>query len=121
MTYLKIAEHYDNCFKKHGDSNLGVDWPNHQDTLTRHQIMLEVIRETPCTLLDFGCGLGHLNEYILTSTLNEKIEYSGLDINEGYYNACQNKFPNLKFYHTDLLIEKNIPKFDYIIINGFFT
>lgn len=121
MTYLKIAEHYDNCFKKHGDSNLGVDWPNHQDTLTRHQIMLEVIRETPCTLLDFGCGLGHLNEYILTSTLNEKIEYSGLDINEGYYNACQNKFPNLKFYHTDLLIEKNIPKFDYIIINGVFT
>ena len=35
MSYLKIAEHYDNCFKQHGDNNLGVDWPNYKDTLTR--------------------------------------------------------------------------------------
>ena len=24
--YLKIVAHYRDCFKKHGDSSLGVDW-----------------------------------------------------------------------------------------------
>ena len=56
MSYLSIAKHYDDCFKKHGDSNLGVDWPNYEDTLIRHKIMSEMIRQDNSTILDFGCG-----------------------------------------------------------------
>ena len=44
MTYLKIAEYYDKCFKEHGDNNLGVDWPKYEDTLTRHQVMFDLIK-----------------------------------------------------------------------------
>ena len=82
MSYLKIAEHYDKCFKEHGDNNLGVDWPNYEDTLTRHQVMLELVQTTPSTLLDFGCGLGHFREYISNTPLKNDIIYSGLDINK---------------------------------------
>ena len=43
MNYLKIANHYNQCFEKNGDTHLGVDWPNYEDTLTRYKIMLELI------------------------------------------------------------------------------
>ena len=77
-SYLKIAQHYDDCFKQHGDSNLGVDWPNYEDTLTRHQVMFDLInpKEQPhitnSTLLDFGCGLGHFYEWLSTQTYSPK-------------------------------------------------
>jgi SAM-dependent methyltransferase len=121
MNYLKLAEHYDKCFKEHGDNNLGVDWPNYEDTLTRHQIMLELIKEENCSLLDFGCGLGHFQEYINTLPILNSIKYSGLDINRSFYNACKIKYPHLDFYHIDILHENNLPNFDYIVCNGTFT
>jgi SAM-dependent methyltransferase len=119
MSYLKLAEHYDKCFQKYGDSNLGVDWPNYEDTLTRHQVMYEIIKKENSTLLDFGCGLGHFNEWIINN--NKQVQYSGLDINEGFYNTCKIKFSNLSFYNVDIFRENNLPNFDYIIINGVFT
>ena len=125
MSYLKIAEYYDNCFKQHGDSNLGVDWPNYEDTLTRHQVMFDLIKSkeqshiTNSTLLDFGCGLGHFYEWIHTKIYQPK--YSGLDINEGFYNTCKTKYPNLSFYNIDIFKNNNLPNFDYITINGVFT
>jgi SAM-dependent methyltransferase len=121
MKYLKLAEHYDKCFQEHGDSNLGVDWPNYQDTLIRHEVMLELIKEQDCSLLDFGCGLGHFFEYIKSNTLLPHIKYSGLDISKGFCEACKVKYPYLDFYCLDILQEDNLPNFDYIICNGTFT
>ena len=121
MSYLKIAEHYDNCFKQHGDSILGVDWPNYKDTLTRHQVMLELTRDEDCSILDFGCGLGYFYDYIRKSKYGPFIKYSGLDINEGFYNFCKTKYPYIKFYHKDILQNDDIPNFDYVICNGTFT
>ena len=66
MSYLKLAKHYNECFEKHGDTHLGVDWPKYEDTLIRHQVMMDLIKDknTNNSLLDFGCGLGHLYEFI---------------------------------------------------------
>jgi SAM-dependent methyltransferase len=120
MSYLKLAEHYDKCFQKYGDSNLGVDWPNYEDTLTRHQVMFDLIKDKNSTLLDFGCGLGHFFKW-MSETQNYMPTYSGLDINKSFYHTCRDKYPFLNFYHTDILIDDNIPNFDYIVCNGTFT
>lgn len=29
--YRSIVDHYEACLEKHGDSHLGVDWPNPKD------------------------------------------------------------------------------------------
>lgn len=121
MSYLKIAEHYDNCFQQHGDNNLGVDWPNYKDTLIRHSVMYDIIENKESTLLDFGCGLGHYYEWIENINNPKLAKYSGLDINEGFYNTCKTKFPHLTFYHLDIFKDDNLPNFDYITINGVFT
>ena len=41
--YLSIVAHYERCLEKHGDTYLGVDWPNREDADTRYEVMLEVI------------------------------------------------------------------------------
>jgi SAM-dependent methyltransferase len=122
MKYLKIAEHYNNCFEKHGDNHLGVDWPNYEDTLVRHNIMFELLKgEKNVTLLDFGCGLGHFYDFLKLNNYDKFINYSGLEINDNFYNLCKTKYPQLNFYHKDILLDNDIPNFDYIICNGTFT
>jgi SAM-dependent methyltransferase len=119
MSYLKIAEHYDNCFKQHGDNNLGVDWPNYKDTLTRYKVMYDIVDDYS-HILDFGCGLGHFYDWIKAN--NKIVSYSGLDINKGFYDTCKAKYPEVNFYYSDILKDDNFtPKFDYIIVNGVFT
>lgn len=123
MNYLKIAKHYNECFEKHGDNHLGVDWPKYEDTLIRHQVMLDLIKDknTNNSLLDFGCGLGHLYEFILKNNYTKNIKYSGLDINLNFYNHCASKYPDIQFYLKDVLIDNELPNFDYIVCNGTFT
>jgi len=122
--YSSIVRHYESCLKKYGDTHLGVDWPNESDAKKRYRVMLEVIRpDIPdrVSLLDFGCGLSHLYEYILEHQLDH-VEYSGLDISEKFINISRSKFPAVSYYCLDILDEQvDLPRFDYIVMNGVFT
>ena len=56
MTYKNIVDHYENCYKQHGDSHLGVDWPDKADADTRYRIMTEGVEYCGGdSILDFGC------------------------------------------------------------------
>lgn len=123
--YLSIVEHYESCLQQHGDSHLGVDWPNQQDAQTRYRVMLDVIPSTatdkPVRLLDFGCGASHLYEYILMHGM-DRITYSGLDLSDRFIELSKSKFPAVDYYCIDLLDEgATIPDVDYIVMNGVFT
>ncbi len=123
--YLSIVAHYEDCLAKHGDTHLGVDWPNREDALKRYRVMLEVIRPTApaqkITLLDFGCGASHLYEYI-RSCGPAQIEYAGLDLSEQFVRLAQSKFPANKYYCLDVLdAQASLPQFDYVVMNGVFT
>ena len=63
--YRAIVGHYEACLAEHGDTHLGVDWPNAEDAETRHRVMLDLVRDRPATLLDFGCGASHFYEHIV--------------------------------------------------------
>lgn len=123
--YLRIVSHYEACLEQHGDSHLGVDWPKAEDVEKRHRVMLDVIkpdsRNKKVSLLDFGCGAAHLNDYILVQGL-ENIQYAGLDLSEKFVWLSQSKFPKNQFFCLDLLDDTaSLPGFDYIVLNGVFT
>jgi hypothetical protein len=123
--YKTIIEHYEACFKAHGDTHLGMDWPTIEDALKRYQVMLELFKykkqDAPMSLLDFGCGASHLFQFMQEqTTLN--INYSGLDISQAFIDLSQEKFPDNTYYCLDVLEEsEKLPHFDYIICNGIFT
>ena len=85
--------------------------------------MLDLIKDknTNNSLLDFGCGLGHLYEFILKNNYSENLKYSGLDINLNFYNHCSSKYSDIQFYLKDVLKDNELPNFDYIVCNGTFT
>lgn len=123
--YLSIVSHYESCLEQHGDTHLGVDWPKTEDVAKRYRVMLEVIktesREQRVSLLDFGCGAAHLNEYIQQAGL-QNIEYAGLDLSEKFISLSKGKFPTSQFFCLDVLDDKvSLPAFDYVVLNGVFT
>lgn len=122
--YHSLVEHYERCLAEHGDSHLGVDWPNARDAETRYRVMLDVIApapERPVTLLDFGCGAGHLYEYLLQQGRAE-IEYVGVDASAQFVELCRRKFPHVRFHCLDVLAgDSALPEADYVVMNGVLT
>ncbi len=124
--YSSITAHYEACLAEHGDSHLGVDWPNAADAETRYGVMLDVIRRplerTPTRVLDVGCGAAHLNEYIVRNGITD-IDYIGLDISPKFVELSRAKFPNTQFWCADVLTanENELPSCDYAVMNGVFT
>lgn len=124
--YYKIVKHYEGCFDKYGDTHLGVDWPKLEDVDKRYKVMLDlIIQDTPSlsnvSLLDFGCGTGQLNTYLIGNKVLG-IEYAGLDISEKFISYCRSKYPKNEFYQLNLLDPKaQVPLYDYWIMNGVFT
>jgi len=125
-SYLKIGRHYTECFKKHGDSNFGVDWPNEDDAIRRYEVMLNTIfndaRLKKYNILDFGCGTSALYDYIIKKNLDDKINYTGIDISEEYIKTSKEKYPNNTYYFQDIL-DGNITlnEYDFILLNSVFT
>lgn len=123
--YLNIVSHYEACLEVHGDTHRGVDWPRREDADTRYRVMLDVIppeaRGRQVSLLDFGCGASHLNDYIIARGLRH-IEYAGLDVSEKFVRLSQGKFPSNRYFCLDVLDgDAALPVFDYIVLNGVFT
>lgn len=121
--YEKIIKYCEKCFEDNGDTNNGVGWPNHEDALKRYSVMLDIIPDkySSASLLDLGCGLAHLYEYILNNKYN--IKYNGVDMSEKFFSFCKNKFPEVNFMCLDILKDDiyAIPKVDFIVMNGLFT
>lgn len=121
--YKEIIAHYEDCLERHGDSHLGVDWPDPQDAYTRYRVMLESIRDKdlPATLLDFGCGAGHLLQFIRREG-RQSIDYRGLDASPKFVALCRRKFPETTFHCRDILEDPTgIDPADYVVLNGVLT
>lgn len=124
-SYLDIARDYEARLERHGDTHLGVGWPNAEDVPTRHAVMLDVIRaedhREPVRLLDVGCGASALYEHLRERDV-ANVEYAGLDVSEKFVELSRRKFPGNDYYRVDLLAEDaTLPRFDYAVMNGVFT
>jgi SAM-dependent methyltransferase len=124
VRYAEIIEHYESCLRAHGDNHRGVDWPNADDARTRYRVMLELVRQpvtAPVRLLDLGCGASHLYEY-LNETQRADVDYAGIDLSPEFIRLCRKKFPNRSYFCLDILdADVDVPKFDYVVMNGVFT
>ena len=109
---------------KFGDTFEGAGWTKKKAYAERrYQVMLDVIRPTtvPVSVLDFGCGISHLYEYIKKHAI-ANIAYAGLDLSDSYLARSQAKFPDIRYYQADLMDPSiSIPQFDYIIMSGVLT
>ena len=124
--YHEIRTCTESYFERLGDSALGMGWPNVPDAVRRYEVMLDVIPDRrslnhSLSVLDLGCGCGHLYEHLLQQSTSN-IEYTGIDLSERFIQRCLEKHPGADFRHMDILqTPELLESFDYIIINGIFT
>jgi len=130
MKYSDIIKHYESCFYRYGDTAKGVDWTQESQVDTRYKTMLEVINfrektfevKDKISLLDYGCGLSHLYEYIQRNNI-DNIDYTGLELSKLFYDESRKKYPANKYLLGDILVDDDIisNSYDYIVMNGVFT
>ena len=87
MIYKDIVDHYENCYKQHGDSHLGVDWPNKADANIRYRIMTEGVEY---------CDTDVLLESMITHELIKSIGKYSLQIGPQIDNRPSNLVSGIK-------------------------
>jgi len=120
--YLALARHYETCLEQHGATAKGMDWPKEDDLKTRFAVMLGIVRNSSkkrISILDLGCGVGLLLDFLKEKRLSSNIEYTGIDISEKMVEIAKERWPAYKFEQRDILQKPLAPQsHDYVIING---
>jgi SAM-dependent methyltransferase len=123
--YRSIAAHYEQCLERYGSNHMGMDWPNLVDLKRRFSVMLGVVSQSEgrlFSLLDVGCGVGLLLDYIKDSDSEHSCAYTGLDISEQMVHTARQRHPETPFVIQDI-IASPLPdsSYDYIVMNGVLT
>ena len=115
----KIKNLYDESFKKFGDSPSSLLTPKGRNNL-RYRAIDQYLVKDDISVLDYGCGLGYLLEYLTSLNLNHNFSYTGYDILPEFIKTCKNKYPKGTFN----LISENDDfheKFDIVFASGVFN
>ena len=111
-----LIKKYNRNFTEHGFSTKSVGWSSGKTDERYFQLFKYLDNFT--SVLDIGCGLGHLYLY-----LNPKfnIHYTGTEINPNFYNFCKESYVDSDFYLQSDLVPSLNQKFDVIVMSGLFN
>ncbi len=118
-------EYFSQRLKKYGFSHRTLSWESPFTQNCRFVELLKICtmgqKYNDFSLLDFGCGLGHLYKFIKDEGFlsSWQVNYIGTDINKELLNEARKNFPNANF----VLKEENIfqNRYDYIVCSGLYN
>lgn len=123
--YKELQIHYENSLAMYGPNSKGMDWPNSDDLIKRFKVLTSIINEdlsNNFSVLDLGCGVGLMVDFLKESNLIKKINYKGIDISPQMISFAKKRLPQYDFEERDILESKlDANTFDYVIMNGLFT
>lgn len=97
----------------------GVNWVSHESQFTRFHILCEIADDLfSSSLLDVGCGMGHLVDYLLANQFSGA--YKGIDIFNPMITLAKNRHPDFHFECNDIYsLHEN--SHDYVLASGIFA
>jgi SAM-dependent methyltransferase len=103
----------DNPWDQSGD----IGEMSHYYKNSRKRLIREIVKISPDSLLEIGCGLGYVTKYILDE--NSNCDVFGMDISKTAISKAKKKFPNIEFIEGDIRSAglKMHKKYDIIILN----
>ena len=111
----KLAEHYAQLFRQHGDSPEAVQL-NSEGQRFRFEKLVQIADLSGCSILDVGCGLGHLYPFIISKV--GPVSYTGVDIVPDSIEFAARKYPAASFVCRDIIKHGLDAKFDYVLSSG---
>jgi len=115
----RIREHYLPLLAEYGATFRAVDWGSSQGQKNRFQVLLKVGDLLNASILDVGCGVGHLVEYLIE--IEYRGNYIGIDTLPEMVMIAREYYPNWKFQESDISTSEIIWKSDYVLGSGLFT
>ena len=129
-TLRRIQDSIEHRFAALGASPQGLWWPNAADLALRYDVFLRPLLDTRrgerLRLLDFGCGVGFLPDWLAANGLAEAVEYTGLDVSAPILAEARARHPGLRFVQADILADGVPPAaddgaHDAVVACGIFT
>lgn len=115
----KLRQHYVPLVAKYGDSFQSVDWGSPQSQKKRFEVLLESLDFEKSSILDFGCGVGHMVDYLKAHNFCGR--YLGVDLVTEMVQCASKRHPDVSFRVIDSI--KEIDNFlpEAIVASGLFT
>lgn len=106
---------------QHGDSHLAVDWGSRQGQYARFDALRRLAPLQDRSLLDVGCGLGHLLDWLSEQQINPDF-YEGIDVTHSMVTAARLRHPEALFHVCDLLAGERPSRksYDVVFASGIF-
>ena len=112
-----IIKQYQESFAMHGDSPAAVMWPRGRQEL-RFNALTKHFSNNNFSVLDFGCGLGHLKSYLDNHYSDYK--YYGVDVVPEFIQFVNEKFTGVETKLINSYSDLNVC-FDHVVISGTFN
>jgi ubiquinone/menaquinone biosynthesis C-methylase UbiE len=104
-----------------GDENITVGWKTKQQQDGRFEKLIDIGIKSNDSLLDFGCGLSELFNYLKNKNIN--VKYTGIDINPKFLQMSMQKYGEDVNFKVQKIktIEDIKGKYDWCIVSGTFN
>ncbi len=119
--YDKIKTYYSGNTINHNDEAGILGWESHEAQIKRFDAFINNLNIQHSKLLDVGCGLGNLLEYLDKKSII--VEYTGIDILPMMIEGCLNKGLRGRFILLDIFQNNpfTISEFDTVFTSGIFN
>jgi len=112
----RVRALYREQFRLHGDSPAGVFWPKGRQE-QRWEALTAAIDRPAFDLLDYGCGLGHMKNWLAVH--HPEAGYLGVDMVEEYVEHARRNDPEaFRLVSGPADIDRD---FDYVVLSGVFN
>ena len=115
----RLRRHYGPLVRAHGGTHRAVDWGSERGQETRFRVLLEPVNILDGRILDVGCGVGHLVDYLRNRRFTG--EYLGLDLVPEMVAAAQCRHRGWTFREGKIPDAVVDFKPDYVIGSGLFN
>lgn len=121
----RIVRSIESRFAELGATPRGLWWPNAEDLAARYEVFMAPLLPRPgaprLSLLDFGCGLGFLPDWLAANGMLDAVDYTGLDASPAILAAARARHPGLRFLEADVLRDGVPGTHDAVLAIGIFT
>ena len=114
------SKFYDDRVNNYGLSAETVGWKSYEQQILRFEVLTAELELKNKNILDIGCGLGDLANYLHLNKVQFK-KYTGIDVSDNMLTmARHNVLPHLStfFFNCNILKDTISEKYDFAIMSG---
>jgi RimJ/RimL family protein N-acetyltransferase len=121
MEEQETKDIYQNLYRRFGNSYQTLNWGSAQSQALRFEVLSQVGKITGSKILDVGCGLGDMVDWLERRGI--EAEYVGLELTDNLVEGARRRFPDRRFVNgsvTDPTVLRG-ERFDFVLASGIFA